>query len=157
MDLSMASTANADLQQDFARAFGDALGQFLARNGISQSEAARHLGIETSEGGKRKGGARISSYCRDSKQGKRPKPDAEILYLVCTKFPTFSFVYKNYRMSAETLNGNGAKSSEKAAEQLTLGFERQFNLTDKQGTVAVRVNRPQGRIEVSVSLEARAS
>lgn len=153
----MPATANIDPQQDFARAFGDALGQFLERNGISQSEAARHLGIETSQKGKRKGGARISSYCRDSKQGKRPKPDAEILYLVCTRFPSFSFVYKNYRISAETLNGNGAKSSEKAAEQLTLGFERQFNLTDKQGTVAVRVSRPLGRLEVSLSLEARAS
>jgi hypothetical protein len=153
----MAAIANTDSQQDFARAFGDALSQFLARNGISQSEAARQFGIETSEEGKRKGGARISSYCRDSKQGKRPKPDAEILYLACTKFPGFSFVYKNYRISAETLNGNGAKPSEKAAEQLTLGFERQFNLTDKQGTVAVRVSRPQGRIEVSLSLEARAS
>lgn len=149
----MATIAN----QDFARAFGDALSQFLARNGISQSEAARRLGIETGEEGKRKGGARISSYCRDSKQGKRPKPNAEVLYLACTKFPGFSFVYKNYRISAETLNGNGTKPSEKPVEQLMLGFERQFNLTGKQGTVAVKVNRPQGRIEVSLSLEARAS
>jgi transcriptional regulator with XRE-family HTH domain len=155
MAIFMAAT-NTGSQQDFARAFGDALSRFLTRNGISQSEAARQLGIETSEEGKRKGGARISSYCRDSKQGKRPKPDAEILYLVCTRFPGFSFIYKNYRISAETLNGNGAKSSEEAAEQLTLGLERQFDLTDKRGTVSVKVKRPPGRIEVSLSLEAKA-
>lgn len=152
----MADMASANSSQDFARAFGDALSQFLARNHISQSEAARRLGIETSEEGKRKGGARISSYCRDSKQGKRTKPNAEILYLVCTKFPGFSFVYKDYRISAETLNGSGAKPSE-PAEQLPLEFERQFNLTGKQGTVAVKVKRPPGRIEVSLSLEVKAS
>ena len=41
--------------------------------------------------------------------------------------------------------------------KLTFEFERQFNLTRKQGTVSVKVRRPSGRIEVSVSLNARAS
>jgi hypothetical protein len=77
--------------------------------------------------------------------------------LACAKLPGFKFEYNDYRINAETLNGNGTKPSEKPVEQLTFEFQRQFNLTDKQGTVAVRVSRPQGRIEVSLSLEARAS
>src|SRR6266852_7859416 len=153
----MAAVANAGSQQDFARAFGNALSKFLEDRGISQSEAARQLGIETSEEGKRKGGARISSYCRDSKQGTRPKPDAEIFYLACSKLPGFYFDYKGYRISAATLNGNGAKPADKPAEQFTLGFERQFTLTNKLGTVAVKVRRPRGRIELSISLDAKAS
>jgi len=153
----MANNDNSDPPKDFAHAFGDALNDFLTQNGIGQSEAARLLGIEVGTGGKRKGGARIYSYCRDSKEGKRPKPNAEILCLACTKLPGFSFVYNGHRINAETLNGNGTKPTEKPAEQLLLGFERQFNLTGKQGTVAVKVKRPPGRIEVSLSLEARAS
>jgi transcriptional regulator with XRE-family HTH domain len=151
----MADSVPAQPSQNFARAFGDALKRFLDHEGISQSEAARRLGIEAAEKGKRKGGARISSYCRDNRAGTRPKPDAEILYLACTKLAGFSFVYNGYRISAATLNGNGTKPS-KPAEQLSFDFERQFNLTGKQGTVAVRVKRPPGRIEFSILLDAQA-
>ncbi len=153
----MPRIADDDSLKDFARAFGNALCRFLDDNHISKSEAARQLGIETSEEGKRKGAARISSYCRDSRDGKRTKPDAEILYLACTKLPGFKFEYNGFRINAETLNGNGAKPSEKPVEQLTFEFERQFNLTRRQGTVAVKVKRPLGRIEVSLSLQAKAS
>jgi hypothetical protein len=141
---------------DFARAFGDALGDFLADRNIGQSEAARLLGLEA-EGGKRKGGARIYSYLHDSKAGKRTKPDAEVLFLACTKLQGFSFTYNGHKINAEALNGNGARPLERQAEQLPLEFERQFNLMRRQGTVDVRVSRPAGRISVSVSLSARAS
>lgn len=153
----MATVGNPDPPKDFAHAFGDALSEFLAQNNLGQSEVARLMGIESSNRGKRKGGARIYSYCRDSKDGSRPKPDGEILYLACTKLPGFSFVYNGYRINAETLNGNGSKPSQQPAEQLTLRFERQFNLTSRQGTVEVKVSRPPGRVEVSLSLKARAS
>jgi hypothetical protein len=153
----MATIGNGGPPNDFAHAFGNALSAYLDRTGIGLSEAARLLGIEAGEGGKRKGGARIYSYCRDSKQGTRPKPDAEILCLACTKLPGFSFVYNGHRINAETINGNGSKPSPQTAEQLTFGFERQFKLTNGQGTVAVKVSRPQGRIEVSLSLKAKVS
>ena len=142
---------------DFAHAFGDALDEFMRQKGIGQSETARLLGIEARKGEKRRGGARIYSYCRDSKDGRRARPDAEILYLACTKLPGFSFVYNGHRINAEALNGNGGKPSERPSEQLSLGFERQFNLTDNQGTVEVKLKRPPGRLEVSISVNARAS
>src|SRR6266852_2188465 len=153
----MANIGNIDPPKDFAHAFGDALNDFLSQRGIGQSEAARLLGIEAGEGGKRKGGSRIYSYCRDSKGGRRPKPDGEIICLACSKLTGFYFDYKGYRISAATLNGNGAKAADKPAEQFTLGFERQFTLTNKLGTVAVKVRRPRGRIELSISLDAKAS
>ena len=152
----MAKVDDPGSPQDFAHAFGDALSHFINASGKGKSEVARELGLETTEKGKRKGGSRISSYCRDSKGGKRPKPSAEILYLACTQLPGFSFEYNGYRINAEALKKNGAKPPEKPAEQLT--FERQFKLTHRHGTVDVKVKRrPVGRIEVSVSLDAKAS
>ena len=153
----MANVGNPDPPKDFAHAFGDALNDFLHSTQIGQSEAARLLGIEAGEGKKRKGGARINSYLRDSKDGKRTKPNAEILFLACTKLPGFSLIYNGHKINAETLNGNGSKPSQRPAEQLSLGFERQFNLTSRQGMVEVKVSQPPGRIEVSLSLKARAS
>jgi hypothetical protein len=151
----MSNPGKADPPKDFAHAFGDALSAYLDSNRIGQSAAARLLGIEANEKGKRKGGSRIYSYCRDSKDGKRTKPDAEILYLACTRLQGFAFVYNGYRISAATLNGNGTRAS-KSAEQLSLDFGRQFNLTGNRGTVAVSVKRPPGRIELSISMDAKA-
>ena len=114
---------NAGPPKDFAHAFGDALCQYLAANNIGQSEAARLLGIETDEGKKRKGGARIYTYCHDSKSGKRTKPTAEILYLAVTRLPGFKFEYNRYRISAEMLNGNGSRPpSEPRPEQSAFEF-----------------------------------
>lgn len=144
----MATIVNAESPEGFASAFGNALNQFLLVRGMKQSDLVELFGLD-----KKKGKARISSYCR---QGKRPKPDAEILYLACSKLSGFYFDYKDYRISAATLNGKRTKPSE-PAEQFPLEFERQFDLTGKQGTVAVKVKRPPGRIEVSLSLEAKAS
>jgi len=153
----MVTVDEPDLPKDFAHAFGDALNSYLQRTGMGQSEVARLLGIEAEPGEKRKGGARIYSYCRDNNAGKRTAPKAEILYLACTKLPGFSFSYNGYRINAEVHSGNGTQPSEPPPEQLLFEFERQFNLTRKQGMVAVRVKQPPGRIEVSVSLNARAS
>ena len=134
--------------QDFARAFGDALHNFLQEKGINQSEAARRLGLE-----EKAGKARLSTYCHDSPRGKRPKPDAEVLYLVCARLG-FEFEYNGYRINAATLNGAGLKPTARPAEQLPLGFHGQFDLTDQRGTVSVSFKRPPGRVEVSVSLKA---
>jgi hypothetical protein len=154
----MANVGNADPPKDFAHAFGDALNHFLEDREMGQSEVARLLGLEAGEGEKRKGGARIHSYLHDSKDGKRTKPDAEVLFLACTKLQGFSFVYNGHKINAEIMNGaKPPDNRERPAEQLTLEFERQFNLTHRQGTVEVSVSRPPGRIEISVSLIARAS
>ncbi|HEV2491918.1 MAG TPA: helix-turn-helix transcriptional regulator [Terriglobia bacterium] len=134
--------------QDFARAFGDALRNFLQEKGITQSDAARRLGFEG-----KTGKARLSTYCHDSPKGKRPKPNAEVLYLVCTRL-SFEFEYNGYRISAATFNGTPLKQTEKPAEQLPLEFDGQFDLTDQRGTVSVSFKRPLGRVEVWVSLKA---
>jgi len=133
--------------QDFARAFGDALSLFLEERGITQAEAARRLGLPTE-----KGKARLNTYCHDSTRGKRPKPDAEILYLVCAELG-FAFEYRGYKISAATLNGNGSKPKEKPVDQLQIEFDGQFKLTDQTGTVSINVKRPTGRIEVALSLK----
>ena len=141
----MNQTANA---QDFARTFGDALNNFLQEKGITQSDAARRLGLEG-----KPGKARLSTYCHDSPKGKRPKPNAEVLYLVCARLG-FEFKYNGYTISAVTFNGTGPKPVERPAEQLPLEFHGQFDLTDRRGTVSVSFRRPPGRVEVSVSLKA---
>jgi transcriptional regulator with XRE-family HTH domain len=134
--------------KDFARTFGDTLNDFLQQKGIRQTDVAKQLGITK---------ARLNTYCHDSKAGKRAKPDAEILYLVCTKLVGFNFEYNGFRISAETLNGRKRTPAAIETEQLTLRFDRQFNLTDEQGTVKVHIRRPPGGIAVSVTLQATGS
>lgn len=146
----MPDSSSRNSQNNFADAFGDALRTFLDERGLKQAAAAKEIGLDD-----KKGRGRINSYCRDSEKHKRPKPDAEILYLLCTKL-NFRFQYSGYEISAATLNGR-PKSRPKPAEQLPLQFDRQFNLTDEDGTVSVRVRRPPGRIEVSLSLKSTAS
>src|SRR5438128_2588641 len=152
----MAPVAERDSQKDFARSFGDALKGFLTSNGMKQIDAAKSLGLMDKNGNPNK--ARLNTYCHDSRAGKRPKPAAEILFLACTKLEGFYFDYRGYRISAATLNGNGRKpTNEPASTQLTLQFDRQFNLTEEAGSVTVRVKRPPGRIELSILLRAIAS
>lgn len=131
--------------QDFARAFGDALNRFLEDKGITQSDAAKQLGLGE------EGNARLSTYCHDSPKGKRPTPNAEMLYLLCAKFG-FDFEYNGYRISAATLNGRGIKVTHKQPEQLLIRFDGQFNLTDEKGTVSIGIKRPPGRIEVALTV-----
>jgi hypothetical protein len=145
----MAHVANAGTPEDFADAFGNALNSYVQNSGIQQNDLVDLLGLD-----KKIGKSRISTYCRE---GRRVKPDGEMLWLALSKLPGFHFDYRGHRISAAMVNGNGAKPVQKLAEQLTFEFERQFKLTDKQGTVAVKVRRPHGRIEVSISLDAKAS
>jgi transcriptional regulator with XRE-family HTH domain len=138
---------SGESQTDFARAFGDALVKFLHERGLTQSDASKHLGLGKS------GKARLNTYCHDSPKGKRPKPDAEVLYGVCAKLG-IEFDYKGYKISAETLDGNRSEQIEKPAEQLPLEFTGQFDLTDQKGTVSVTFKRPPGRVELSMYLRA---
>ena len=142
-DQAMEPAADFD---DFSRAFGTALDQFLRKKGMNQSDAAKALGLGD------RGKSRLNTYCHDSPKGVRRKPNAEMLYLLCVNLG-FAFEYRGYKISAAMLNGNGRKSPERPAEQLLIEFEGQFNLTDQIGTVSINVKRPPGRIEVGLSLK----
>jgi|SRR5579863_1047848 len=154
----MASIGNGDSGLGFARAFGSALRDFLIEKGMTQVEVASQLGLRDKKTGK-PSKSRLNSYLSDSPS----MPKAEVLYLACTKLDGFEFAYNGYRINAGTVDGNGSKADGKPAEQLPLEFNGQFNLTDKKGIVTetgafvVKVKRPTGRIELSVSLKAARS
>jgi transcriptional regulator with XRE-family HTH domain len=142
--------SNVEHEADFATAFGNALKQYLQDKGLTQSEAARKLGL--GKGGR----ARLSTYCRATIRKKPAKPDAEILYLLCVKLG-FSFEYRGYKISAATIRGLPVPALEDAAKQLSFEFDRQFKLTNEAGALSVTVRKPSGRIEVMLSLDAVAS
>src|SRR4051794_37492957 len=109
---------------EFARAFGEELSRFLEAQQMSLTEAARQIGLGP------EGKARISAYCHDSPTGKRPKPNAELLYLLCSKLG-FSFEYHGCKVTAEAMNGH-RKPPEKPIEQLRISFDSQLNLTRRE-------------------------
>ena len=98
---------SAKVSHIFARAFGDSLKAFLRSHKISESEAARRMDL---------GKARINTYCHDSPDGKRVNPDAEVLYLACSRLG-FEFEYNGYKISATNLAGETVKPFEE--EQLS--------------------------------------
>src|SRR5579864_522143 len=128
---------------DFARALGDALDRFLKDRGISQKNASELIRVEH---------ATLNTYTHDSPKGKRPLANAEVFVKACVELG-FEFEYKGYKISAAATNGVGTRRK-KTSEQLTFEYDRQFDLTDDKGTVSVRVKRPAGRVEVSLSLKA---
>lgn len=156
----MTGNGNSGSRQEFACAFGDALDQYLRTRGIGQNDAARLFGLKDKNGKPNK--ARLNTYCHDSPKGKRPSPDAEILYLACTKLEGFHFDYKGYRVTAVTINGKHAKTVKPLSQQLSLHFDRQFNLTDtkgipaEHGAISVKLKRHPRRVEISLSLKATA-
>lgn len=132
---------------DFARAFGDALQRFLQDKGISQTDAAKLLGLKG-----RAGRARLSTYCHDSRRGTRAKPTAQILYLACTGLG-FKFEYNGYTITAAALEG-ARKTAPPDNKQIPLDFHGQFDLPDNKGSVSFSFRRPPGRVEMSVALRA---
>jgi transcriptional regulator with XRE-family HTH domain len=133
---------------EFARAFGDALVAFLSKNDISQSQAAKALGI---------GRAKLNTYCHDTRKKHggtgRSKPDAEFLYQVCKELG-FQFEYNGFKISASTFGSRVQPQIQPTPEQYVLDFERQFYLTNDAGTMTVSFKRPAGRLEMSISLKA---
>src|SRR5579864_7183607 len=126
----------------FARAFGEALSRFLEGKSMSLTDAAREIGLG------QEGKARISAYCHESSKGKRPKPNAELLYLLCSKLG-FGFEYQGYKVTAKAMNGARPKPSAEPIEQLRIAFDGQLNLTSQEGQFSMDIKRPPGRIEVS--------
>lgn len=148
----MADIAETDSQQAFAKAIGDALSQFLEAKGLGQSEAASLLELQDENGKPRR--SRLNSYFNDGtkgkQKGKRTEVSFQVLHLACTKLG-FYFDGGGYRLKAIKL---GEKQRDKSNAQISFSFQRQFSLTGKAGRVNVKVKRPPGRIEVSVSLGA---
>ena len=138
------TVATSDNNNEFAQAFGEAFVRFLQNKGISQSQAARQLGLD-----EKKGKSRLNTYCK-----RRQMPNAEILYLLCTKLD-FNFEYRGYKISAATLNGTGTSPIEMPPEQLVIQFSGQLNLTqsDQRKFLSISVKRPPGRMEVSVLMD----
>lgn len=131
--------------EDFARAFGDALKSFLDARDITYTSAADQLGVERET---------LYTYWTDDKDGRRRKPRVELLFLACVELG-FEFEYKGFRIGAEAVKTRKpSKKPKKNEEQLRLEYAREFNLTDDDGKVAVRMKRQLGRIELSMSLKA---
>lgn len=147
----MASLDNGGSENGFARAFGDALREFLRETGMTQVEVARRLGLKDKSGQPSK--SRVNQYLSDSP----PIPRANVLFLACTELRGFKFQYDGRQLNAAIAR----KKQEAPPEQMSFRFNRQFNLTDKTGAVteegafAVRVKRPAGRIEFSLLLRAK--
>ncbi|HEV8415362.1 MAG TPA: hypothetical protein VGQ49_17365 [Bryobacteraceae bacterium] len=133
-------------RSEFARSFRDALGKFLSEHGDTRYQAAKSIGLSR---------ARLNTYFKDDPDTKRPRiPSAEVLYLLCSGLG-FTFEYQGFRISAETITG--VKVAHPSEKQLSFEFERQFYLTNDQGAISVRIKKPAGRIELSVSLSAESA
>lgn len=135
---------------EFARVFGEELSRFLDGRNMSLADAARKIGLGP------EGKARISAYCHESSKGKRPKPNAELLYLLCSKLG-FGFEYQGYKVTAEAMNGARPKLSAEPIDQLRIAFDGQLNLTSQEGQFSMDIKRPPGRIEVSLALSSKAN
>ena len=152
----MDSSGNRDSGEGFARIFGKTLRNYLNERDMSQVDVVKLLGLTDKSGKPSK--SRLNRYLSDSPS----MPEAQVLYLACTRLDGFKFEYNGYRINAETVRGNVSAPS-LPAEQLTFRFNRQFKLTNREGAVteqgvfAVKVRRPAGRIEFSVSLKANKS
>ena len=133
----------SDSEDDFARAFGDALRAHLNKMGVDYAKAAPRLGVTK---------ATLSTYWNNDAEGKRRKPRAALLFKACSEFD-FTFEYKGFRVSAATL-GKGREKKISKSEQLLLDYQRQFKLTEDNGNVSVRLKRGPDRVDFSVSLKA---
>lgn len=143
-----------DAEQDFARAFGDALFRYLQARDISQTQAAELLGLLNQNGKAKR--STLNSYFHDSVRGLRTEASASVLYQACAKLRGFYFDYGGYRLRAIRLDRK-QRPSEVPDGQMSFSFHRQYGLAEDAGNVDVRVKQPPGRIEIFVSLDAKAS
>jgi len=94
----MAADGKGDSGEGFARAFGQALRNFLNSTGMTQVEVVKLLGLKSKKSGK-PSKQRLNTYLSDSP----PIPDAQVLYLACTKLKGFNFEHDGHRISIETI------------------------------------------------------
>lgn len=94
----------------------------------------------------------LSSYWSDNAAGKRNKARAELLFLACAELGLV-FEYEGRTVLAVPHVAVNEQDQARGG-QLRLPFSRKFDFTDQQGAVSVRVKRPPGMVELSVSLKA---
>lgn len=122
--------------QEFVRAFADALWRYLEGR-MKQNQGAELLGLKPTT---------LNSYFHDLPDGRRKEPGASVLYLACTKLPGFHFDYGGYRLRAKKLGQRERKSD----AQQVFDFYRDITA----GRVKVKLKKPAGHVELSVSLAA---
>jgi len=143
------TSSEVDPRQAFAKALGDAIREFLEHNGMQKAEIAEKFGLESRQV--------FHSYLRDQKHGRRVPAPAYVFYLACTQLG-FKFDYEGYRISAKRIKGKGKiERMAKPSDQYTLSFGGNFELADKAGALKVSVKRPPERLELFVSVNAKAS
>ncbi len=125
---------------DFLAELSKQLNAHLRKHDWTQVDAAVKIGEDKQ---------RVNNYFLGNSM-----PNAEMLYLMCVKLG-FALEYNGYRIAAKPVNGR--PKAELPERQMTFTFDRQFNLTEDNGAVAVKVRRPPGRIELSVSVKADTS
>ncbi|HKT26322.1 MAG TPA: hypothetical protein VJR04_17060 [Terriglobales bacterium] len=149
----MPRTTDNGTEAGFAREFGQQLEKFLEDRLIRPAEAAERMGTY-----KQKLNGYINDQKRLTKERKivmvRVKPESDLLFLACAKLG-FIFEYGGYRIRAEKSDGTAVPQAE--PRQLSFSFTGKFNLTDEQPDLALAIKRPQGRIDLSISLGAAAT
>lgn len=118
------------------------MNHFLQEAEISEAEAARITGI---------GKATLNTYTHDDTEGKRMKPNAEAMFRLCADLG-FKFEYKGYQIMASRILTPSGSIPQRRPPQTE--FSRQFNLTEDEGRLSVRLKRQADRVEFSVSLKA---
>jgi transcriptional regulator with XRE-family HTH domain len=148
----MADVNNDGSDSAFARAFGNALREFVRETGMTQVDVAKRLGLKKKNGQPSK--ERVNQYLSASP----PVPGANILFLACTKLRGFKFEYDGRQLNAKMARKTIVPPP---PEQTAFRFNRQFNLTDKSGVVtekgefAMKVKRPSGGIEVALFVRGK--
>jgi transcriptional regulator with XRE-family HTH domain len=117
--------------QDFIRSLAKTLQTYLDGR-MKQNEAADKLGLSPQ---------RLNNYFHTEKE-----PMASVLYLACARLPGFHFDYGGFRLRAVKL---GEKNRAPDTQQ-AFDFYREI----KAGRVKVKLKKPAGRVELSVSLAA---
>lgn len=138
---------DVDAKQAFAKALGDAIREFLEHEGIQKVDVAEDFGVASKQ--------LFHHYLNDRKNGTRVPTPAYVFYLACTRLG-FRFDYEGYRISARRIKGESEQAA-KPSGQYTLNFDRTFELSDRTGTLKVTVKRPPERLELLVSVDAKAS
>lgn len=127
-----------DAKDAFAKALGEAIAKFLEYEGMQKADIAQDFGISKQL---------LDHYLKS--------PPAYMLFLACVRLG-LRFDYEGFRISARRIKADAQQAAQNYG-QYTLNFDRTFELSNKNGTLKVAVKRPPERLELLVSVDAKAS